>query len=140
MGRMCETDTYGIRDVAQTYALEVPRQTPIVPERAGALPLARPGPGILLRLSLVPPELSERSLHAREHLLRDHGTRRARDAVEDVRELEGGQDESAALGLALARLARDELFERDRLARDPLSQFRHFRHELQALGLVRFAA
>lgn len=27
--------TYGIRDVAQTHAFEMPRQTPIVPEGAG---------------------------------------------------------------------------------------------------------
>jgi hypothetical protein len=70
---------------------------------------------------------------------RDHGARRARDGVEDVRELEGGHEEAPTLRLALARLARNELFERDRLARDPLAQLRHLRHELQPfLGAVRF--
>jgi hypothetical protein len=70
---------------------------------------------------------------------RNHGARRARDGVEDVRELEGGQEEAPTLRLALARLARNELFERDRLARDPLTQLRHLRHELQPfLGAVRF--
>ena len=118
----------------------MPCQTPIVPEHAGtgSLPLARPG--ILLWLSLIPPKLGERSLNAQEHLLHNHAVRCARDAMEDVRELEGRQDESPTLGLALARLARNELFKRDQLACDPLSEFRHLRLELQALGLVRFAA
>lgn len=91
-------------------------------------------------LPLVPRKLGEDALHQGKHLLGDHGAGRARDCVEDVREFEGGQDESAALGLALARLARDELFERDRLARDPLAHLRHLRHELQPLGPTRFVA
>ena len=60
--------------------------------------------------------------------------------MQDVRELEAGEHESPALCLALPRLARDELFERYRLARDALPQLRDLRHELQALGLVRLAA
>lgn len=124
--------TYRICNVAQTRALEVPRQTPIVPKLRAA--------SIRPRRALIPPKLPKRSLHKREHLLRDHRARRARHRMQDVRELKGGQDEPAALGLAFPRLARDELFERYRLARDALPQFRDLRHELQALGLVLFAA
>jgi hypothetical protein len=49
--------------------------------------------------------------------------------VENVREFEGGEDESASLGFAFARFASDEFFERYRLARDALAQFRYFLHE-----------
>ena len=108
----------------------MPRQTPIIPELTRAARARARGV----------PELCKRSLDEREHLRRDDGAGRARYGVEDVGELEGGEDEAAALGLALARFARDELLERDRLARDALPQLRHVRHQPQALGLVRFAA
>lgn len=114
----------------------MPRQTPIVPKLTTTRAAARRAH----RARGVVPELCERSLDEREHLRRDDGAGRARYGVEDVGELEGGEDEAAALGLALAGLARDELLERDRLARDALPQLRHLRHQPPALGLVRFAA
>jgi hypothetical protein len=108
------------------------RQTPIIP-------IFR-APPVLSRRAFESLELREGSLHKREHLLRDHRARCARDGVEDVRELQGGKDESPSLRFAFPCLARDELFERYRLARDPLAQFGDLLHEAQALGLVRFAA
>jgi len=108
------------------------RQTPIIP-------IFRAAP-ILSRGAFISLELDKCSLHKREHLLRDHRAWCARDRVKDVRELEGGKDESPSLRLAFPCLARDKLFERYRLARDALAQFGDLRHELQALGLVRFAA
>ena len=88
----CVVRTYRICDVAQARTLQMSRQTPIVP-------IFRASP-VRFRRGLIPPELNKRSLHKRKHLLHDHQARRARDRVEDVRELECGEHEPASLRLA----------------------------------------
>ncbi len=61
---VCPHVTYRICDVSQTSALEVSRQTPIIPEfRAFS---------VLFWRSLISLEFYECSLHERKHLLRDH--------------------------------------------------------------------
>lgn len=96
--------TYRIRDVSQTSALEVSRQTPIIPE-FGAF-------SVLFWRSLISLEFYKSGLHEWKHLFRDYRAWCARDCVEDVRKFEGRKEDSPSLYLAFSCFARDELFER----------------------------